>query len=116
MDGLIPCVIEPDKKAKPNRNWARMIQEIVEVDPLTCLQCRGVMWIIIIIEDQEVIDKILVHLGLGQTNRRPPPKSKSLKIKIDYSDSRFSFYEESVVIPGHRPEFRNLNKPLHCLR
>ena len=26
VDGLIPCVIEPDEKARPNRNWARLIQ------------------------------------------------------------------------------------------
>jgi hypothetical protein len=27
-DGLIPCVIEPDEKARPNRNWERLIQKI----------------------------------------------------------------------------------------
>ena len=27
-DALIPCVIEPDENAKPNRNWARLIQKI----------------------------------------------------------------------------------------
>jgi len=32
VDGLIPCVIEPDEKARPNRNWARLIQNIYEVD------------------------------------------------------------------------------------
>jgi hypothetical protein len=40
-DSLIPCIIEPDEKARPNRNWARLIQKIYEVDPLTCPQCRG---------------------------------------------------------------------------
>ena len=28
VDGLIPSVIEPDENAKPNRNWARLIQKI----------------------------------------------------------------------------------------
>jgi len=28
VDGLIPCVIEPDENTKPNRNWARLIQKI----------------------------------------------------------------------------------------
>jgi hypothetical protein len=37
---------------------------LIEVDPLTCHQCRGVMRVISIIEDQEVINKILGHLGL----------------------------------------------------
>ena len=58
-DGLIPCVLEAEENAKSNRNWARLIQKIYEVDPLTCPKCQGPMRIISIIEDQEVIDKIL---------------------------------------------------------
>jgi hypothetical protein len=96
QDDLIPCVLEPDEKDKPNRNWARMIQKIYEVDPLTCPQCKGLMRIISIIEDQEVINKILGHLDLWQANQRPPPKPKSREIQIDYSDSQLPFYEEAV--------------------
>ena len=71
---------------------------------MTCPQCQGLMRIISIIEDQEpveslkverVINKILLHLGLWQTNQRPPPKPKSLEIQIDYSDSQLPFYEEA---------------------
>jgi hypothetical protein len=36
-DAFLPYVIEPDENAKPNRNWARLIQKIYEVDPLTSL-------------------------------------------------------------------------------
>ena len=63
------------------------------------------MRIISIIEDQEpveslkverVIDKILGHLGLCQKNQRPPPKPKSLELRIDYSDSQLPFYEEVI--------------------
>ena len=53
------------------------------------------MRIISIIEDQEVINKILGHLGLWQTAQRPPPKPKALEIQIDYSDSQLSFYEDA---------------------
>jgi hypothetical protein len=28
VDGLIPCIIGSDENAKPNRNWARLIQKI----------------------------------------------------------------------------------------
>jgi hypothetical protein len=94
-DVLIPCVIEPDENAKPNRNWARLIQKIYEVDPLTCPQCQGIMRVISIIEDQEVINKILLHLGLWPTKQRPPPKPKSLELQIDYSDSQLTFYEDA---------------------
>jgi hypothetical protein len=94
VDTLIPCVLEPEVNAKPNRNWARLIQKIFEVDPLTCPKCQGPMRVISIIEDQAVIDKIVGHLGLGQKNQRPPPKPKSLELQIDYSDSQLPFYDE----------------------
>jgi hypothetical protein len=57
------------------------------------------MRIISIIEDQEVIDKILSHLGLGQKNQRPPPKPKALEFQIDYSDSQLPDYEGAF--PDH---------------
>ena len=94
-DDLVPCVIETEEKPKPNRNWARLIQKIYEVDPLICPNCRGVMRIISIIEDQEVINKILGHLGLWLTNQRPPPKPKAREVQIDHSDSQLTFYEEA---------------------
>ena len=94
QDALIPSIIEPGKNVKPNRNWARLIQKIYEVDPLTCPKCQGLMRIISIIEDQEVINKILGHLGLFPANQRPPPKPKALELQIDSSDSQLPFYEE----------------------
>jgi hypothetical protein len=64
-DDLIPCVLEPYSSSKEYRkNWARLIQKIYEVDPLTCPKCSGEMKVISIIEDEEVIKKILKHLGL----------------------------------------------------
>jgi hypothetical protein len=64
-DDLIPCVLEPSGSSKEYRkNWARLIQKIYEVDPLTCPKCSGEMKVISIIEDEEVIKKILKHLGL----------------------------------------------------
>jgi len=89
-------ILEADESAKPNRNWARLIQKRYEVDPLTCPQCQGPMRIIGIIEDQEVVDKILRHLGLWQTNRRPPPKPKPLELPLNYSDSQLPGYEDAV--------------------
>ena len=38
QDELIPSILEPDGSSKEHRkNWARLIQKIYEVDPLTCL-------------------------------------------------------------------------------
>ncbi len=35
LDDLIPSILQPED-LKPNRTWARLIQKIYEVDPLTC--------------------------------------------------------------------------------
>ena len=76
-DGLIPCILEPDGSSKEyKKNWARLIQKIYEVDPLTCPKCLGKMKIISVIEDNEVIKKILKHLGLWDSKPRPPPKPR----------------------------------------
>jgi hypothetical protein len=56
---------------------ARLIQKIYEVDSLVCPKCQGKMKIIAFIEDEEVINKILKHLGLWDLKTRPPPKLKS---------------------------------------
>ena len=40
LNDLIPSILEP-VDLKPNRTWARLIQKIYEVDPLTCSKCQG---------------------------------------------------------------------------
>lgn len=92
LDDLIPSILEPED-LKPNRTWARLIQKIYEVDPLTCPKCQGQMRILAFIEDEEVIEKILKHLGLWDLKARPPPnvKAPSVTISIDDSDSQVPF-------------------------
>lgn len=48
-------------------------REILEVDPLTCPKCKGPMRVIAVIDDREVIRKILDHLGLWEVKPKPPP-------------------------------------------
>ena len=50
------------------------------------------MKIISFIEDEEVIKKILNHLGLWDVKARPPPRVKtpSVTIYLDYSDFQLS--------------------------
>ena len=99
QDGLMPYILEPGGASKEYRkNWARLIQKIYEVDPLTCPKCHGRMRIISFIEDEEVIKKILKHLGLWEINppevwrvkARPPPKANGPQpnVHIDYPDSQ----------------------------
>jgi hypothetical protein len=55
------------------------------------------MRIISFIEDDEVIEKILKHLGLWDLKVRTPPKAKgpSVTISIDDSDSQVPFSASS---------------------
>ena len=74
-DGVL-CILAADKNSQEYRkNWARLIQKIYEVDPLTCPKCRGTMRIISFIEDREVIKTILKHLGLWLVKTKPVPYS-----------------------------------------
>ncbi len=41
-----------------------MIKKVYEADPLVCVRCGGAMRIIAFIDQSEVIEKILTHLGL----------------------------------------------------
>lgn len=69
-------IIEDDSTGGLNKSWARLIQKIYEVDPLTCSRCGGEMRIIAFIEDYKVVKKILDHLGIYEFERkRPPPKA-----------------------------------------
>ena len=57
------------------------------MDPLTCPKCSGKMKVISVIEDQDVIKKILKHLGLWEVKPRPPPrkaKSQPLSHRAPY--------------------------------
>jgi hypothetical protein len=75
-DDGVPAILEADKSSKGYRkNWARLIQKIYEVDPLTCPKCGGIMRILAFIEDQEVIKAILKHLGLWLVRSKPTPKA-----------------------------------------
>ena len=50
-DTAIPCIIEADATSPAKRKaWARLIQKIYEVDPLTCPQCQGAMKVISVID------------------------------------------------------------------
>ena len=56
-----------------------------------CLKCSGKMNILSFIEAEEVIKKILKHLGLWDIKTRPPPRAIAPpgNIQIDHSDSPF---------------------------
>jgi len=59
------------------------------------------MRILAFIEDEEVIEKILKHLGLWDLRVRPPPKVKAppVRFQIDYSDSQISSFDSFYAGP-----------------
>ena len=104
----MPCILEPEGSSKEYRkNWARLIQKIYEADPLTCPKCQGRMKIISFIEDEEVIEKILKHLGPWDLKARPPPRAKtpSVTICLDDSDSQISSPDSFYAHPDCPMDF-----------
>jgi hypothetical protein len=73
-DDQVPALVElAVSSAAFRRNWARLIQKIYQVDPLLCPKCQGPMKVISFIEDNALIKKILVHLGLWDIRNHDPP-------------------------------------------
>jgi len=69
-------------------NWARLVQKIYNVDPLLCPNCSGSMKVIAFIEDDEIIQKILKHLGLWETRNHDPPAANTMHIaELTYDDA-----------------------------
>jgi len=64
--------------ARAQSAWARLIHKVYEVDPLECPKCGAPMHVIALIDDAEVIRRILQYLGRwaprqGRQNQRAPP-------------------------------------------
>ena len=67
QDEWMPCILEANESSKEYRkNWARLIQKIYEVDPLTCPKGSRKMKVISVIEEEDVIKKILKQLGVWE--------------------------------------------------
>ncbi len=60
------------------RAWASLVNKVYQVNPLVCPKCGGEMRVISYIEEEDVMWKILNHLGLleeetvGSSERAPP--------------------------------------------
>ena len=61
------CLVEippPPGSSIFKQRRAELIKKVYEADPLFCARCGGAMRIIAFIDQREVIEKILTHLGL----------------------------------------------------
>jgi hypothetical protein len=69
------------------------------------------MKVISVIEDEEVIKKILKHLGLWEIKARPPPRANALPKHepfIDYSDSQLPVSDNWLYVD---PEYQEIYPP-----
>ncbi len=55
------------------QRWADLIKKVYAADPLLCPRCGGTMHIIAVIDQPDVIEKILRHLGLWPHPAHAPP-------------------------------------------
>ncbi|MEA2039916.1 MAG: hypothetical protein U9N82_08815 [Thermodesulfobacteriota bacterium] len=66
------------------------------------------MKVISVIEDEDVIKKILKHLGLWDQKARPPPKVNTLPMtpayRIDYTDSQLPVSDNFLYVDPQYPE------------
>ena len=77
-------IIEDETPGTLNRSWARLVQKIYEVDPLTCSKFGGEIRIIAFIEDYKIVKKILDHLGIYEFGKkRAPPKMETCPDEFD---------------------------------
>jgi hypothetical protein len=63
-----------EHKKVPTKKWRELIKKIWEVDPLICPECGAIMKMIALIDDCNVVEKILRHLELWEDpiSRAPP--------------------------------------------
>jgi hypothetical protein len=111
IDAEIPEIAgqEPDSayRKKCRANWARLIQKIYEIDPLTCPKCNGTMRVLAFIEEAAVIRKILDHPGLWDVPKRQPKRGREAPVVavedalLVYADSKVVEYDEAYYIPEY---------------
>ena len=86
----------------PSAKWRELIKKVWEADPLLCPKCSREMRIVALIDDREVIERILRHLGLWEQGvrvfpARAPPKPDEWVIEPCYDDP-FPDYDTEPVM------------------
>ena len=68
-----------EHNAPQRMTWARLLKRVYDIDIERC-ECGGKLKLIAVIEQPEVIEKILAHIGL---NPQPPPREKARRCRKD---------------------------------
>ena len=64
--------------ARVKATWARLIRKVYAADPLQCPKCKGPMRVMALIDDPQVIRRILEHLGcwVPEASGPAPPQAR----------------------------------------
>ena len=66
-------VSEHKPRRIPSAKWRELIKKVWEADPLLCPKCQKEMRIVALIDDRDVIERNLRHLGLWEQGVRVSP-------------------------------------------
>jgi hypothetical protein len=85
-------------RRRPSRKWRELIQKVWEADPLLCPTCHEPMRLIALIDEAEVIERILRHLGLWEEpvdlDRGPPEAILELFPEEQHLDPLLELWSE----------------------
>jgi hypothetical protein len=96
-------VSEHEPRRIPSAKWRELIKRVWEADPLVCPRCSHEMRIVSLIDDPEVIERILRHLGLWEQGvrvlpARAPPEIAEWVIEPCYDDPFPDYDTEPVMM------------------
>ena len=97
------CPYSGSNGAKRSGNWRELIKRVWESDPLLCPKCHNEMRIVSLIDDPEVIERILRHLGLWEQGvrvlpARAPPEIAEWVIEPCFDDPFPDYDTEPVMM------------------
>ncbi len=95
-------VSEHQPRRIPSAKWRELIKRVWESDPLVCPRCAHPMRIVSLIDDPEVIERILRHLSLWEQGvrvlpARAPPEIVDRVIEPCFDDP-FPYYDTEPVM------------------
>ena len=73
-EGIVEVPPPPCSRALKQR-WAQCSKKVYKADPLLCPRCGGAMRMIAFIDQSEVIEEILLHVGLWPGSSHSPPEA-----------------------------------------
>ncbi|MBJ7259720.1 MAG: transposase [Chthoniobacterales bacterium] len=99
--GEVIEVSEPKPRRIPSKKWRELIKKVWEADPLLCPHCQNEMRIVALIDQANVIERILRHLGLWEAgvrveSARDPPAPDEPIIE-PWLDDPFPDYDHEPV-------------------